>query len=206
LEPVAVWPHDQSAEDRPICIALDEVRAPVRRRVEVQLAVRLDQLHRIIQVVMGWENHHLYEFRDGAMSPMVFPIVIGTSPETTKTPLAGILARSRNKSFKYAYDIGDDWWHAIKAKAIADTGPEATYPWFLSAQGRRSPEDVVGTCGSAPYLEAMVADPKHERAAEMVTERRLDSIPTPTWPTFDGPLFSSFATHSQRKPKSIPGA
>jgi len=46
-------------------IALDEVKPPVRRRVEVQFAVRLDQLHRIIQIVMGWENYHLYEFRVG---------------------------------------------------------------------------------------------------------------------------------------------
>jgi hypothetical protein len=48
-----------------LAIALDEVKPPVRRRVEVQLAVRLDQLHRIIQIVMGWESYHLYEFRVG---------------------------------------------------------------------------------------------------------------------------------------------
>src|SRR5712671_6340812 len=48
-----------------LAIALDEVKPPVRRRVEVQLAVRLDQLHRIIQIVMGWASYHLYEFRVG---------------------------------------------------------------------------------------------------------------------------------------------
>jgi hypothetical protein len=48
-----------------LAIALDEVEPPVRRRIEVPLTIRLDRLHQVFQVVMGWENYHLYEFRIG---------------------------------------------------------------------------------------------------------------------------------------------
>jgi hypothetical protein len=46
-------------------IELDEMEHPVLRRIEVPLAIRLDDLHSVIQVAMGWENYHLYEFRVG---------------------------------------------------------------------------------------------------------------------------------------------
>ena len=42
-----------------LAIALDEVRPPVRRRIEVPLTIRLDRLHEVFQAVMGWENYHL---------------------------------------------------------------------------------------------------------------------------------------------------
>jgi len=193
-----------------LAIALDEVKPPVRRRVEVQLAVRLDQLHRIIQIVMGWENYHLYEFRVGrdvvygiSYRDRDFP---GTSPlPAKKATLADILAQARNKSFKYVYDIGDDWRHTVKLQAIADAEPEATYPRLLSAQGRCPPEDVGGTWGYALYLEAM-ADPQHEHHAEMVDWCGPDSDPnTVDEPTIQKAL-SSFARRSQRRLKSTPGS
>ena len=48
-----------------LAIALDEVKPPVRRRIEVPLAIRLDRLHRVFQIVLGWEDYHLYQFRIG---------------------------------------------------------------------------------------------------------------------------------------------
>ena len=48
-----------------LAIALDEVKPPVRRRIEVPLAICLDRLHRVFQVALGWEDYHLYEFRIG---------------------------------------------------------------------------------------------------------------------------------------------
>ena len=193
-----------------LAIALDEVKPPVRRCVEVQLAVRLDQLHRIIQIVMGWENYHLYEFRVGrdvvygiSYRDRDFP---GASPlPAKKATLADILAQARNKSFKYVYDIGDDWRHTVKLQAVADAEPEATYPRLLSAQGRCPPEDVGGTWGYALYLEAM-ADPQHERHAEMVDWRGPDFDPNTVDEANIRKALSSFARRSQRKSKSTPGS
>ncbi|HKM70887.1 MAG TPA: plasmid pRiA4b ORF-3 family protein [Stellaceae bacterium] len=147
-----------------LAIALDEVKPPVHRRVEVPLIIRLDQLHRIIQIVMGWENYHLYEFHVGRDITYGVPypdrdFFPGSSPlPAKKSTLVDILARARNKSFKYIYDFGDNWRHTVELEAVANAEPEATYPRLLSARGRCPPEDVGGTWGYAQYLEAM-ADP-----------------------------------------------
>jgi Plasmid pRiA4b ORF-3-like protein len=46
-------------------ITLDRVRPTVLRRIEVPFAIRLDRLHLVIQVAMGWTDSHLYEIRAG---------------------------------------------------------------------------------------------------------------------------------------------
>ncbi len=163
--------HDQIAR---LAITLDEVKPPVRRRIEVPLSIRLDRLHRVLQIVMGWEDYHLYEFRIGRDIRYGIPDPdwdLGSSPRSAKQEtLAGLLARARNKAFKYVYDFGDDWQHTVKLEALAAPEPGTSYPRLLAAAGRCPPEDVGGPWGYAEYLEAM-ADPTHERHAEMVAWR-----------------------------------
>jgi hypothetical protein len=81
-----------------------------------------------------------------------------------------LLAKTRNKTFKYVYDFGDDWQHTVKLEALAQPEPQTTYPRLLSAKGQCPPGDVGRPWGYAEYLAAM-ADPKHERHAEMVDWR-----------------------------------
>ena len=155
-----------------LAIALDEVEPPVRRRIEVPLAIRLDRLHQVLQIVMGWENCHLYEFRIGRDIAYGVPDphgdFLGSSRRpASKATLAQLLAQARNNTFKYVYDFGDDWQHTVTLEAIGAPEPEVVYPRLLSAKGRCPPEDIGGPWGYAEYLEAM-ADPHHERHAEML--------------------------------------
>jgi hypothetical protein len=155
-----------------LAIALDEVKPPVRRRIEVPLTIRLDHLHQVFQVVMGWENYHLYEFRIGRDIAYGVPdpngdLLGSSSRPANRTTLAQLLAQTQNNTFKYVYDFGDDWHHTVKLEAIDAPEPEVVYPRLLSAKGRCPPEDVGGPWGYAEYLEAM-ADPNHERDTEMV--------------------------------------
>ena len=46
-------------------VALIGITPPIWRRVQVTGDYTLAQLHRVLQVVMGWENYHLYMFRTG---------------------------------------------------------------------------------------------------------------------------------------------
>ena len=193
-----------------LAIVLDEVKPPVRRRVEVPLIIRLDQLHRIIQIVMGWQNYHLYEFRVGRDVAYGVPYphrgFPGSSPmPAKKATLADILAQARNKSFKYVYDFGDDWRHSVKLEAVANADPEVTYPRLLSAQGRCPPEDVGGTWGYALYLEAM-ADPSHERHAEMVDWRGPDFDPDIVDEADIQKALTSFLRRRQHKAKATRGS
>jgi hypothetical protein len=163
-------------------------------------------MHRILQIVMGWENYYLYEFRVGRditygvpYSDQDFP---GSSPLLAKrATLADILAQARNKSFKYVYDLGDDWRHTVKLEAVVNAEPEAVYPRLLSTQGRCPPEDVGGTWGYALYLEAM-ADPKHERHTEMVDWRGPDFDPNIVDEADIRKALTSFVKRRQRKPKA----
>src|SRR5882757_8570066 len=46
-------------------VEIDEVTPAVIRRVEVPLAIRLDDLHFVLQIAIGWQNCHPFEFRVG---------------------------------------------------------------------------------------------------------------------------------------------
>src|ERR1700719_3146168 len=123
------------------------------------------------------------------MSSMAFPIAIGISPE--QAPCRPRRRRSPTSS--------------VKREAVVDAEPEATYPRLLSAQGRCPPEDVGGTWGYAQYLEAM-ADPKHDRHAEMVDWRGPDFDPNTVDEANIRKALLSFAKRSQRKLKNTSGS
>ena len=48
-------------------IQLKDVDPAVWRSVRVPAAITLAKLHKVFQVVMGWDDSHLHEFRIGAM-------------------------------------------------------------------------------------------------------------------------------------------
>jgi hypothetical protein len=189
-----------------LAIALAEVKPTVRRRIEVPLDIRLDRLHRVFQIVVGWEDYHLYEFRIGQSitygipySDRDFP---GSSPRSAKkATLADLLAQTRNKTFQYVYDFGDDWRHTIKLEALAEAEPNTLYPRLLSAQGRCPPEAVGGPGRYAQYLEAL-ADPDHELHAEMVEWHGPDFDPNAVDEASIQKQLSRLAPRPRRKPKT----
>ena len=88
-------------------ITLDDVEPRVMRRVEVPFDIRLDRLHLVIQVAMGWTNSHLFEFRLGdegwGIPNRDFP---DEAQDARKASLATLLEYGRKK-FGYIYDFGD---------------------------------------------------------------------------------------------------
>jgi hypothetical protein len=111
------------------------------------------------------------------------------------------LAQTRNKTFKYVYDFGDDWRHTVKLEALVDADPETIYPRLLSAQGRCPPEDVGGPWGYAEYLDAM-ADPNHEHHADMVEWRGPDFDPEIVDEVAIQKRLTGLARRSRAKPKT----
>ncbi len=155
-------------------IELDEMEAPVLRHIEVPRAIRLADLHLVIQAAMGWENYHLYEFRVGRTVAYGLPDpdwpdqATLSAKQATLDELLGHL--KRNKTFQYIYDFGDDWLHWVKLEALVAADPELAYPRLVSAQGRCPPEDCGGPWGYGHYLEA-IADPDHEDHDDMLDWR-----------------------------------
>jgi hypothetical protein len=48
-------------------ITLDYIQPPIWRCFQVPASITLDQLHAVVQVVMGWESDHLFGFAKGEM-------------------------------------------------------------------------------------------------------------------------------------------
>lgn len=131
--------------------------------------IRLDRLHLTIQAAMGWTNSHLYELRAGDVgwrTPYPDADWSGDFLDARKARLNDILEDIGTKKLIYLYDFGDGWKHTIKVERLADPAPSALYPRLIEVSGRCPLEDCGGPSGYAEMLEA-IADPKHERHAEL---------------------------------------
>jgi hypothetical protein len=143
---------------------------PIWRRIQVPGAFSLAQLHRALQVAMGWENYHLYLFRLGSKR---------YGPPEEDDPLRLIDAKRTRLSrllphvgtrVIYLYDFGDNWEHELLLEGILMPDPDAIYPRCAAGERRCPPEDVGAISGYAHYLQAM-ADRRHEDHKEMMMWR-----------------------------------
>ena len=160
-------------------ITLDDAANVVMRRVVVPIGIRLDRLHTVVQVAMGWTNSHLWEFRarGTGWGPTVADDGFGDGPlDASKATLLAVLEDTGVKTLKYIYDFGDGWEHTIKIERIFDGVPGLEMPFLLEAMGRCPPEDIGGSCGYAEFLAA-INDPSHERHAELTEFHGTDFDP-----------------------------
>lgn len=112
------------------------------RRVLVPVSIGVRELHGIIQVAMGWEGIHLYEFdiravRYGSLE------LFAANPDL---PLSGFAFR-QNEAFSYVYDMGDHWAHEIRIETFADVDTKKKYPSCTGGSGACPPEDCGGVEG-----------------------------------------------------------
>ena len=162
-------------------ITLDDVEPTVLRRVDVPFDIRLDRLHLTIQAAMGWTNSHLYELRAGDVgwsTPYPDADSSGDFLDARKARLDDVLEDIGTKKLIYLYDFGDGWEHTIKVERLADPAPGALYPRLIEVSGRCPLEDCGGPWGYAEMLEA-IADPKHERHAELTEWIGVSNVTVP---------------------------
>ena len=131
-------------------VILDHVQPQVVRRLEVPVTMRLSRLHTVLQIVLGWTDSHLYEFRFRDVGYGIPDPVYDDNPIDARfTSLHRAIQDSSSLSFTYLYDFGDGWSHSIKIEKIEPALAGITYPFLIHASGRCPPEDVGG-----PYLFA----------------------------------------------------
>ena len=147
-------------------IKLDDVGPAILRRVQVPVTIRLDRLHLVLQVAMGWTNSHLYEIRARDVGWGMPNPDFGDGPlDASKARLIDVLEDVGARALKYLYDFGDGWEHSVRIERITDAVPGVTYPRLVEATGRCPPEDVGGPWGYREFLDA-IADPDDEEHAE----------------------------------------
>ena len=142
-------------------MSLEDIEPRIWRRVQVPDSYTLKQLHRVIQIVIGWEDSHLHEFslsgkRYGEPNPEDEESVIDERMVRLRDPPLTI-----GVSIGYEYDFGDDWRHQLVLEKTMVPDPEANYPACIAGARNAPPEDVGGAGGYAEFLET-IADPDYE--------------------------------------------
>lgn len=147
-----------------IRIDLEEVDPPIWRRLLVPSEIRLDRLHAVIQVAMGWTDSHLHAFTIGGKR-YGEPVDDGFSKDLDEKKFTLVKAIERNRQFRYEYDFGDDWQHQVVLEDTFTVPIGLTFAVCLEGARSCPPEDCGGAYGYANMLAA-VSDPKHEEFDE----------------------------------------
>jgi len=171
-------PSSESGLVYQLKIALLEVEPSIWRRLRVSASQTLETLHTVIQKAMGGQNTHLYEFevrgrRYGVPEP--------DEPEYQVEPVWNLTLReaapAENVSFRYVYDLGDNWVHEIVVERIETPDKPFRYPVCLAGARRCPPGDSGGPNGYAELLEIIGHHNHHEHEERLRwAGRRFDPV------------------------------
>lgn len=142
-------------------IALERVEPAVWRRLLVPGAVRLDTLHSIFQVTMGWTDSHLHDFTIGDRS---YGTLFDDPPEDEidETAVTVADAVGEHDRFRYEYDFGDSWDHEVVVEDVVQTPQVLKHAVCLDGERACPPENCGGASSYAKLLEVLT-DPEHEQ-------------------------------------------
>lgn len=143
-----------------IKVVLQGCKPPIWRRVLVPADTSLFDLHKTIQVAMGWTNSHLHQFiKDERFYRVPHEEDWGPVIDERDIHIRDI-APSEGDKFVYEYDFGDGWGHTVTVEKILPVDPHLRYPHCVKGKRACPPEDVGGIWGYEEFLEAM-RDPDH---------------------------------------------
>ena len=103
-------------------VTLKDSEPSIWRDVLVPSNLTLEELHYVIQTVMGWDNCHLHQFiagkvfyNDGLDSVHNFDDTEEYDRNERKYTVSDLLPEEKS-SIIYEYDLGDSWTHQIVLK------------------------------------------------------------------------------------------
>jgi len=153
-------------------ITLKGFRLPIWRRFLVASTVSLEDVHDILQIVMGWTDSHMHEFstesdRYGVLDAD-FPSDI---QDEAKYRLDQVLKKEKDK-LNYTYDLGDDWEHEVVLEKILPFETGIALPVCLKGSRACPLEDIGGVGGYEMFLDAILdlEHPEHESMLEWIAE------------------------------------
>ncbi|WP_331747965.1 plasmid pRiA4b ORF-3 family protein (plasmid) [Streptomyces sp. NBC_00873] len=131
-------------------VSMPDIEPVVWRRIHVYSHIPLSGLHAVIQVAMGWDDAHLYEF--GARWE--------TYGHNGREPSAYTVAQMLpevGSGAGYVYDFGDHWVHHITVEKIHRPAANTCYPRCSAGRRACPPEDCGGPLGYERTLRAIRA-------------------------------------------------
>lgn len=150
-------------------------KSPVWRRVKVSSDATFSEFHETIQLAFGWTFSHLYFFSEKGFTSH-FQIQdlsfaddefeeFGEAGDADRIRLKDIF-KSEKQTYRYIYDYGDDWDHAITLEKILKE--KIAHPVCVAGKGKCPPEDCGGVWGFSELKEAInnPEHPEYERLRE----------------------------------------
>jgi hypothetical protein len=142
-----------------IHITLTRFEPTIWRRASIPADVSLADFHIVIQILMGWDNEHLFQFGKGKT------IYSADDEEFEYIKLSDLLKR-QNEKVIYEYDFGDSWKHEIILEKIFDN-EVLKFPICLGGEMSCPPEDCGGVWGYSDLLEVLKS-PEHEDYEDII--------------------------------------
>jgi len=133
-------------------VQLKYFKPPVWRSVVVPSLATLGDLHRVIQIVFGWDGDHLHAFRVGSHNYSDSSFGLEETGEEEDVRIRDAFCGKIKVG--YEYDFGASWQHEITLQKVLPLDPTTTYPVCVAFQGE-SPEEYpdayLGVRKRKPY-------------------------------------------------------
>lgn len=144
-------------------ITLKDVMPPIWRRFQADSSITFDQLHKTIQIVMGWEDYHLYEFDFGKRAILLpdpeFPSDRRKELHAKKEKVVQHFTEE-GQAVDYIYDYGDFWVHELVLEKILPEEDNSQFLICLDGKRNGPPEDCGGVYGYQQIVESLTI-PNH---------------------------------------------
>ena len=147
-----------------LSIFLEDISPLIWRRFRIPASANLEDLHRVIQVVMGWDNVHDHGFMTGGMR-FALPRRAGERSghaigNESGCSVGDVLVKPKQRMI-YIYNRGAGWRHTITLASIHAS--LSLVPRCVDG-ARACPPDDCGGCAEYARFLAMLADPAAGRA------------------------------------------
>lgn len=157
-----------SPDERIVELKIELLGAEPRiwRRVQMPASFTLGDLHRLIQIVMDWDNDHLHQFQVRGKTYAAEPTSEFGPPrdpsdlDADQVTLCQLKLAVAGRKLDYIYDFGDNWHHRIKTERSLPLEPDVEYPRYIDGERAAPPEDSGGVFGYQHLVEAY-RNPKH---------------------------------------------
>jgi hypothetical protein len=148
------------------------------RRLLVRSDSTIEDLHYTLQIVMGWTDTHLNQFRIHGKDYGVAHlggIAFTDAPAQVRLDSFGFRPREK---FLYEYDFHDFWQHEIRVERILPLEDTQSYPVCIAGHRASPPEDCGGRRAFFERCREIPGEMRRclEQLAEDLTARNADSL------------------------------
>jgi hypothetical protein len=141
-------------------VTLNGVKPPIWRRLLVPSSFSLKDLHKVLQVALGWTDSHLHGFIAKGRHYGIPDPEFGTGQiNESRVRLDEVLSTEKD-AMTYEYDFGDGWGHKIVLEKVLEQAVEGAAPSCIAGARACPPEDCGGPWGYTELLK-IIADPAH---------------------------------------------